>query len=267
MVPCPKAHDVRPRPGWSRLTSLRDTVRFRRWARRTRRALAREGIAVEIVAPFGATFHSPPVVEATRQPVGERPAARGGTLRIELGHDVHLGQGTVIEVLPGVDNEVRLGRGVTCFSGVRFVLFGGSIDVGDGTRARDGVTLKSSGRLTIGAHGFINNFSIVHCAREVVLGEHPQVAERVTIIDSDHVADGSDVHTQLQPIVVKPVHIGRNVWVGANAVILRGAVLEPNSVVAANSTVRSGTYPAGWLIAGSPAVATRALGPSADRPA
>ena len=248
----------------AKLTAVRRRLRFHLWVLRTRRSLARHGCSLEIVAPYGLAFDTAPVIELTRRHLGDTGTERGGSLRLELAHDVDLGRATIIEVLPGSSSVLRLDAGVRCFSGVRFALLGGAIHIGAGTSLRDGVMLKSSGRLTIGAFGIVNNVTVVHCAGAIELGEHPQVAERVTIIDSDHLADGSDVYTQLQPLAVTPVVIGRNVWLGANAVILRGAVLGANSVVAANSTVRAGEYPAGWLVAGAPAVARRPLGPAAD---
>lgn len=48
------------------------------------------------------------------------------------------------------------------------------------------------------------------------------------------------------------IDIGSNVWVGANCVILPGAVIDDEAVIAAGSVVR-GTVPAGEMWAGVPA--------------
>lgn len=226
------------------------------WARAQQRRLA-HACDLEITVGPGVTWATLPAIELTRQELGAAPGR--GRIRLEIEGGVHLGRRTVVEVLPTQDARLVLEAGAVLFAGVRLVLFGGEVHVGRGTRLRDGVTLKSSGVLRVGAHGFVNNFSMVHCAERVELGEHPQLAERVTLIDSDHRADGSDTYIQLLPAESTPVLIGPNVWIGANAVVLRGARIGANAVVAANSTVRGGDYAAGQLIAGAPATARKAL--------
>ena len=40
-----------------------------------------------------------------------------------------------------------------------------------------------------------------------------------------------------------PVHIGDNVWLGANAVVLKGVTIGDNAVIAANSVVSKDVPP------------------------
>jgi len=240
------------------ISRLRGALRLRVWTWRSRRVLRRAGCDLEVVAPHGFTCGTLPVVEPTLQRLGTDGETRG-RLRIELGQWVHLGRHTVIEVLPSASSELRLDDGVRCFQGARFVLFGGTVHVGAWTRIRDGVMLKSSGMLRCGEHVILQSYCMLHCHRELLVENRVTFAERVSVLDSDHLADGSDVHTQVQPLAVDPVLIAENAWLGANAVVLRGAQIGRNVVVAAGSVVRGGNYPAGWLVAGAPAVAKRAL--------
>ena len=46
--------------------------------------------------------------------------------------------------------------------------------------------------------------------------------------------------------------IGNNVWIGLNAIILKGSVIGDNSVVTAGSVVK-GVFPNNALIQGNPA--------------
>jgi acetyltransferase-like isoleucine patch superfamily enzyme len=55
-----------------------------------------------------------------------------------------------------------------------------------------------------------------------------------------------------------PVKIADNVWVGMNAVILKGVTLGENSVVAAGSVVTK-SVPPNMVVAGNPAVIVRQL--------
>jgi len=50
-----------------------------------------------------------------------------------------------------------------------------------------------------------------------------------------------------------PITIGEDVWIGANAIILKGVVLGDGCVVAAGAVVTRGHYPPGSIIAGNPA--------------
>jgi len=63
---------------------------------------------------------------------------------------------------------------------------------------------------------------------------------------------------KLYPVELLPVHIGPGCFVGAGSIILAGAKLGRNSMVAAGSVVK-GEHPPGRLLAGSPAVSKREL--------
>jgi acetyltransferase-like isoleucine patch superfamily enzyme len=243
-----------------RAGAVRREARRRAWVAATRARLAAHGCSLEVVAGRGAGFSSLPHVVATRQRgVGELPG-RSGRLRVELGEDVDLGWSTMIEIVPSADNELVLGRGMTIAAGVRFVLFGGSIQVGEWSRIGDHATLKSSGSLGIGARAIVGAGGMIHCASQVTLADRVGLGERVSILDSDHQPDGTDVYLMDQPMAVEPVSVGANAWIGVNSVLLRGTQLGRNCVVAAGSVVRRGDYPAGQLVAGSPASAVKALG-------
>ncbi|HEX8899049.1 MAG TPA: DapH/DapD/GlmU-related protein, partial [Chthoniobacterales bacterium] len=55
-----------------------------------------------------------------------------------------------------------------------------------------------------------------------------------------------------------PVIISDNVWIGMNAVILKGVTIGENSVVAAGAVVTK-SVPANVVVAGNPAVITKQL--------
>src|SRR5207244_6217778 len=60
------------------------------------------------------------------------------------------------------------------------------------------------------------------------------------------------------PIRTAPVRIGDNVWIGMNAVILKGVAIGDNAVVAAGSVVSKRVAP-NTVVAGNPAVVVRKL--------
>lgn len=56
-----------------------------------------------------------------------------------------------------------------------------------------------------------------------------------------------------------PIEIGDDVWVGANATILKGARIGSGSIVAAGAVVTAGEYPPRSVIAGNPARVIKSL--------
>jgi acetyltransferase-like isoleucine patch superfamily enzyme len=119
--------------------------------------------------------------------------------------------------------------------------------------------LKSDGELRAGEWVVFGHAAAVSATQEITLGDLVGLGERVSIIDSDHGADGTDAFYLRRPLRVTPVRLGRNVLVGANAVLLRGAEIGSNAVVAAGAVVPGGEYPASWLIGGVPARPVRDL--------
>lgn len=109
------------------------------------------------------------------------------------------------------------------------------IEIGKKTVTRAGMQLRvEGGTLKIGNQCFFNTNMNITCVDEVTIGDYCQFANNIVIVDHDH-----DYKQGINPeLVSSPIHIGNNVWVGANAVILRGVTIGDNSVIAAGSVVR-----------------------------
>ncbi len=58
--------------------------------------------------------------------------------------------------------------------------------------------------------------------------------------------------------MIKPVRIGNNVWIGSRVMVLKGASIGDNSVIAAMSVVTS-AIPANCVAAGVPAKVIRKI--------
>jgi acetyltransferase-like isoleucine patch superfamily enzyme len=227
--------------------------RFAAWAARLRVELARNGGKLRLEAPHGAAFDDPPLIKASHHGGG------GGTLTLRLGRDVDLGRHTVLQVWAGANSTLELGDETVLGQGTRLQLRGGSIRLGPRVQVRDVVVLKSDGELRAGEWVVFGHAAAVSATQEITLGDLVGLGERVSIIDSDHGADGTDAFYLRRPLRVTPVRLGRNVLVGANAVLLRGAEIGSNAVVAAGAVVPGGEYPASWLIGGVPARPVRDL--------
>ena len=230
-------------------------ARFAAWAARLRVELARNGGRLILDAPYGAAFDDPPLIKASHH--GPHPGA--GTLTLSLGRDVDLGRHTVLEVWGGGRSTLEIGDGAELGQGARLTLRDGVIRVGSHVQIRDGVVLKSDGELRIGEWVRLGYGAVVAATQEITIDDFAGTGERASIVDSDHGADGSDAHWMHQPLRVTPVRIGRNVLLGANAVVLRGTRLGPNAVVAAGAVVHGGDLDGGWLYGGVPARALKRL--------
>jgi acetyltransferase-like isoleucine patch superfamily enzyme len=229
------------------IAALWRRIRFRVWLAELRLRLRAAGARLEVDAPHGAVLESRPVVKA--YPLGKGT----GVFRLRIGPDVRIGSLLVIELFARGDNALALGAGSVIQNGVRLILRGGSIEVGRHTSVRDGAWLKSDGELVLGDHVQVSQHDALHCDRRLVLEDWVGLAERVTVLDSDHGFDGSDVHFRDQALRVEPTVIGANTFAAAGAVILRGTRLGKNSFIAANAVVRGGDYEPGSLLAGIPA--------------
>jgi acetyltransferase-like isoleucine patch superfamily enzyme len=228
-------------------------ARFAAWAARLRVELARNGGRLDLQAPHGAVFDDPPLIKASHHGGG------GGTLTLRIGRGVDLGRHTVLQVWAGADSTLEVGDESFFGQGARLQLRGGAIRLGPRVQVRDVVVLKSDGELRAGEWVVFGHAAVVSATQEVALGDFVGLGERVSVIDSDHGADGSDTFYLRQPLRVTPVRLERNVLVGANAVLLRGAEVGANAVVAAGAVVPGGEYPGGWLIGGIPARPLRDL--------
>lgn len=107
----------------------------------------------------------------------------------------------------------------------------------------------------IGKRVYINSGCLMMSAGGITIGDDTQIAANVQLISNNH-----DLYER-QVITCKPVHIGKNVWVGAGATILPGVTIGDNSVVGAGSVVTK-NIPANAIAAGNPARIIKTIEPN-----
>lgn len=105
---------------------------------------------------------------------------------------------------------------------------------------RKGATIRLEGK------GFINERTTIDCTDRIEIGYG-------TIISSDVRISDTDVHTIEGKDNTAPIVIGRHVWIGSGAQILKGVYIGDGAVIAAGAVVVS-DVPANTLVAGVPAV-------------
>ncbi len=86
----------------------------------------------------------------------------------------------------------------------------------------------------------------------LTIGDDVLVGPNCAILTSKYVYDRLDVPLHIQGHTSDGVVIGRNVWIGANAVVLDGTQVGDNTIVAAGAVV-SGRIPPNAIVQGNPA--------------
>ncbi len=127
-------------------------------------------------------------------------------------------------------------------------------------------TDAATSRITIGRGSGLNGTSIWCRSTSVLIGEDVAIGPNVTIMDSPGhpLWPPQSRQTYSGVELDEPVVIADRVWVGNGALILPGATIGANSVIAARSVVTS-DIPANCLAAGAPARVIRELGDPTER--
>ncbi len=109
-------------------------------------------------------------------------------------------------------------------------------------------TLQQGARLTIGeGSGF--SATVIGCAESVTIGKNVICGGNTFITDYDwHPMDRNDPAAKA---LSAPVVIEDDVWIGLNAVVLKGVTIGKGSIIGANSVVTR-SIPAGVIAAGNP---------------
>ena len=86
----------------------------------------------------------------------------------------------------------------------------------------------------------------------VTIGHHVNLAQGITVTALNHKFENPYIRIDEQGVSTKPVVIGNDIWVGANAVIPPGITIGDHSVIAAGAIVTKDVPPHS-LVAGIPA--------------
>ena len=96
--------------------------------------------------------------------------------------------------------------------------------------------------------------AILFCHERIEIGDDCLIGAGASIYDTDfHALDPKERHTRHSAaIATSPVRLGRNVWLGAQALVLKGVTIGDDAVVGARALVTR-NVPAGAIVGGIPA--------------
>ncbi|MEO5721854.1 MAG: acyltransferase [Chthoniobacterales bacterium] len=173
--------------------------------------------------------------------------------------NVHFGTGFYCETAQSFRHfkstrkrAVVIGDHVSCYAGCSFAIgLKGSCSIGDFTLV-NGALIMAEERITIGSHCLISwNVGLADS------DFHPlEAAQRR--LDAQALAPYFKDRPPRPALRTAPVVICDNVWIGMNAVVLKGVTIGENSVIAAGAIV-SKNVPANVVVAGNPGVIVREL--------
>ncbi len=163
-----------------------------------------------------------------------------------------------LRIEPGANVEIEAGLATERQAGNRiWIQAGGCLRLGAEAWLRteygeNRITCFPGARIQIGPRALING-AMLHAKREITIGSDVRIGFGVRIVDADlHPLDSQTSER------IDPVRIGDRVWIGADALVLRGVTIGDDVVVGAGSVVTR-DLPSGVLALGAPAKPVRSL--------
>jgi acetyltransferase-like isoleucine patch superfamily enzyme len=176
-----------------------------------------------------------------------------------------------------IPENVNYGVGCYIESAQIFKNFKGTkqpaVEIGDYVSCYCGCSFSvgEHGHVKVGDYSLLNG-ALIMADESVEIGAYCLISWNVAIADGDyHPIDAAQRRQDaiaLSPyapnrperprIKTAPVKIGDNVWIGLNAVILKGVTIGDNAVIAAGAVVTR-SVPANTIVAGNPAVVVKEL--------
>ena len=133
-------------------------------------------------------------------------------------------------------------RGIWQVSGT--VSFGGKASIGHGSK------LSVRGHLSLGAGFNMTAESTIVCAKEIRFGDDCLLSWDILVMDTDEHPLYNKEDERINPD--KAIIVGNHVWIGCKCVLLKGAEVPDNTVVAAGTMLKSAFAGNDQVIGGEP---------------
>ena len=109
--------------------------------------------------------------------------------------------------------------------------------------------------ITIGKDVFLNMGCKFQDQGGIFIGDGSLIGHNVVLVTLNHAMDPADRAT----MIPAPIHIGKRVWIGANATVLPGVTIGDGAIVAAGAVVTK-DVPENTVVGGVPARVMRKIG-------
>lgn len=124
-------------------------------------------------------------------------------------------------------------------------IFKDSSQIGNGCH----LILGENAKFSIGENSFISVNSRITCSKEIIIGDDCAISWNVQIMDTDihNIVTNGEKNSE-----TKSVRIGNHVWIGTQAIILKGVTIGDGAIVSAGAIVTKDVQ-SKCLVGGNPA--------------
>ncbi|MDZ4760270.1 MAG: acyltransferase [Alphaproteobacteria bacterium] len=152
-------------------------------------------------------------------------------------------------------DAIQLGKNVTVGAHAQIIVY------------KHALLSSVEGRLVVGDYTVIQSgVGVLAASGEITIGSYTGIGQNSVLVAANHkIAPGKTYLYNPMDETRTGIHIGDNVWIGANCVLLPGTRIGDNTMVAAGAVVR-GDVPANEIWGGVPARKLKNLpaGPLSD---
>lgn len=132
------------------------------------------------------------------------------------------------------------------YSNLKGVFAGNNVNIGK----RAWLDIVEKGKIVIGDNVNIGRDCVISSKSKIEIGEGTLFSYRVSVVDHEHDFDVKPLGHKTKE--TSPIKIGKNCFVGAGSMILKGVELGDDCIVGANSVVTK-SFPKKSVIGGVPA--------------
>lgn len=149
-------------------------------------------------------------------------------------------------------HKISLSKNVLIENNVS-LLASGNLKIGENTRLYQNSIVKcQNGDVSLGKNCSIQPPCFIGGAGGIIIKDNVRIAPGVMMFSFDHNFKRTDIPITKQGIKLGKITIEDDVWVGSNAVILKGVTIGTGSIIAAGSVVNKNVPPYS-IVGGVPA--------------
>ena len=142
----------------------------------------------------------------------------------------------------------KIGKGLRLFRGSSIdTCKGASCVIQRGVKIREWSTIRirKESSLVLEEGVSVGMRNIIICHERIEIGAGTLLSPNVSIYDHNHKFDYNEI--KRNEFSCSPIVIGKNCWIGANTIILKGTIVGDNCIVGAGS-ILNGVYPSNSVI-------------------